>query len=234
VSLTLAFAAACAALGAGDVEMTEKQLVEEDDYELRLSLPTEEDRALWRQGGLRVQLGYAYGRVYGLEAAPSFGGHTVFLRPQMRLDEHWSLGLSFNYVVATGSVGGLTFAALVEPIFHPVSGLSLALGLGYAGIVVSKPYYTEIHDPASASTTLPQSARLNACQGTGFAAGARLEYLFVAGPLFASGPFVAGTLQTTKCAESLGDSDGETGETIELHQWWRHRGFNVGWALAWR
>jgi hypothetical protein len=216
------------------VEGSEKDLIERDDYAPRLSLPTEEDWELWRHDGLRVLIGYGYTSATGAGTALSYTGHTLFLRPQMRLDTWWTLGLDFNFVIATGHPSGLAVTALVEPVFHPIDGLSIAIGIGYATVDLVGTFLPGGFPESETSRDVPASVEFPACDGTGVAATARIDYLFVVGPLFASGPFVSASAQSVKCDLRAGNIDGETGEPVELHQEWRHRGFGLGWTLAWR
>ena len=84
------------------------------------------------------------------------------------------------------------------------------------------------------SRTLSDSERLDSCTGSALTSLARAEYLFVVGPLFASGPFAQVEAQWTGCHESFGMIDQETGRPIVLTQWWSQRVVTFGWWFAWR
>ena len=72
------------------------------------------------------------------------------------------------------------------------------------------------------------------CNGSGWVGQARVEYLFVVGPLFATGPYLVADGQWTGCTEDFSRTDRETGETAVGRQWWLHLGGAVGWWLSWR
>lgn len=240
------------------VELTEKDLVEQDDYEVKLSLPTEEDFLAWKSTGFRLQLGYGYGQTLGFAPAPRFTGHSILLRPSVRLDKYWSLAGTFQYTIASGGITGLRWSATFEPVFHPVGGLAIAFGVGYGGMAGDRPYdaANEPLEPGrqpgrtiivkedsggfsqgseTHSRTADPQERLQNCSGNGWSALARVEYLLVVGSLFATGPFVQGDLQATRCAQVLAQSkDNETGESTKIRRWWGHRCWSVGWWAAWR
>ena len=111
--------------------------VKDDEGPPRFSLPTQSDRDAWLRGGFRLSLGLTYGRLVGLEGAPSgrLLGPTV--RVGLRLDADWSLFASFQYNGADdpGGLSALRFAGTIDPTWHATRHLSLALGLGFGGIV---------------------------------------------------------------------------------------------------
>lgn len=210
-----------------------------DDAEprFRLSLPTEEDFEAWRQPGFRVQLAYAFGGLRGQSLTPSMTAHSAELRLGVRLDEFWSLYGTFRYAVARGDRSGLRFSGTVEPTFHIIAGLSASLGVGIAGFVTGNSL-GEVVPPDGgvvASYTYPTTQPpLGACTGEGVMALARLEYLFVVGSLFSTGPAVQTGLQWTGCRQSLDAIDFDTGEGVELKQFWTHHTWSFSWVLAWR
>lgn len=221
----------------GDRIAAEKELIEEDDYEVKLSLPTESDYELWRSPGLRVQLGYGYGRQTPFDAGVGFSSHQISFRPAVRLSERWSLAIAMSYSVARGDFSGLKWSVTVEPTFHPVEALGISLGLGYGGMLGDRmDYRSGVIEPtdASFSRTADAGEWLQGCDGSGAAGLLRVEYLFVVGALFASGPYVQGDVQQTRCAEGRGGLNIETGESTAVYQWWAHRGWTLGWWLAWR
>lgn len=228
-------------LGAGGLEepaVTERALVD-DDYQVRLSLPTEDDFEAWAKPGFQLQLGYAYGSFSGKSPEAPFNAHSVTLRPSVRIDRHWSLAGSFAYAVALGDLEGIRFGATLETVFHPLRALGLAVGLGYGGLVGDRPPTSSPEGEffnagqESVGRTLVGGEKMFGCEGGGLVALARVEYLFVVGPLFATGPYLAADVQRTRCEESRG-TDPETGEPVAFVQWWLQGAWSAGWWLAWR
>jgi hypothetical protein len=202
--------------------------------EVRLGLPTQSAVDAWRNPGLRVQLGYGYGIVRGVGPAFSFRSQTALLRPSVRLDRYWALGIGLLY--GTGP-NGLRWGGTLEPTFYPWRDLAVTVGAGYGGLLVSDPNAssgTLQGTPVTVSRDLVAGERLTSCEGAALTALARVEYLFVVGPLFATGPFAQANGQWTHCQNTLGDTDPETGRPIVLTQWWTQRSATFGWWLAWR
>ena len=86
-----------------------------------------------------------------------------------------------------------------------------------------------------ASRDATDDETLAECSGGGWAANLRVEYLFVVGPLFATGPHMQAGTAWTRCAAAMrGATDNDTGEPIELRQWWTHWFWSLGWGLVWR
>jgi hypothetical protein len=224
---------AAAAPGIHVIDEKERIALQQTDN-VRLSLPTEGDVEAWATPGLRVQLGFAYGAVHGFGPALSFNGPTFTLRPSLRIDRRWGLALALLY--GTGP-GGLRWSATLEPTFFPWRQLGISVGLGYGGLVVSLP-----EDPnatfrgaaVAVSRDLSGDERLQSCTGSALSSVVRVEYLFVVGPLFASGPFAQASAQWTHCEATFGRTDAETGRPVVLTQWWPQGALDLGWWLAWR
>jgi hypothetical protein len=223
--------------------LKEKELVEADDYVLRLSLPTETDRDAWREPGLSVQLAYGQSWFGGSGPALPFSTNAFSLRTRVRLDAWWSAAAVFTYEAAGGEFSGLRWAATVEPTFHPLPDVGVSLGVGYAGLMgnstaamVGTPSDKPPVDRSQevAPRDFAPGELLTACTGGGLVALARIDWIFALGPLFATGPYADAGVQWTHCTAPLGGSDAETGEAIVGRQWWRHGGATVGWWLAWR
>ncbi|MBI5507238.1 MAG: hypothetical protein HY903_00670 [Deltaproteobacteria bacterium] len=227
----------------------EKDLVQRDDYVVRLAFPTEQDFETWRLPGFRIALGYGYGRLWGSVPETDLSTHHLMLRPSVRIDAHWSIASSCVYSIAGKDVTGLRWSVSLEPTFHPVAGVAVAVGVGYAGILGNRnEYRPSSFAPASGSapgsgldSQAPARSRsvlrdevLNECSGAGWNALARAEVLFVVGPLFASGPFLQADQQWVECEESFGESDLETGHSIVVKEWWGHKGVSLGWWFSWR
>jgi hypothetical protein len=197
---------------------------------VRLSLPTEDDVAAWGAPGLRVALGYGYGTVIGSGPALSFRSHTFGLRPSLRLDPSWSAAVAIMY--GTGPLG-VRWSMTAEPTFHPWRQLSLSVGVGYGGLFIVDTQPTGPPIREAVTRDLTPDERLGSCTGGALSTLGRVDYLFVVGPLFATGPFLQAHAQWTRCRENQGD-DEATGRKIVFTQWWRQRGATLGWWFVWR
>jgi hypothetical protein len=215
--------------------MDEKERVAlEQSDNVRLSLPTQEDREAWRGPGLRVQLGLGYGLVEGSGPAFSFRSPSVMLRPSVRLDRYWALGVGMLYGTAPN---GLRWSVTAEPTFYPWRDLAVSVGLGFGGLLVSNPNAPSGGLQGAAVTVSRNTAgaeQLQSCDGSALTSVARVEYLFVVGPLFATGPFAQANAQWTQCTATFGVTDQETGQPIRVTQWWQQQGATFGWWFAWR
>lgn len=211
----------------------EKHPVHEDDYELRFSLPTQQDHDAWRSPGFRMQLGYAHARFWGQGRAPNFAAHQVLARPQVRIDDWWSIAATVGYAVAGSGVRGVHWRATIEPMLHLAGGLAVSVGLGYAGIMGSST--TPRRDAASA---VGYDTRLDwqqhECDDGGWVAVGRVEYLLVVGSVFATGPFASAGAHWVACTELVGLRDSSTGQSLGTPAWWQHQNLNLGWWATWR
>jgi hypothetical protein len=215
--------------------MDEKERIAlEQTDNVRLSLPTQSDRDAWQNPGLRVQLGYGYGIVQGSGPAFSFRSQTALLRPSVRLDRQWALGIALLYGTAPN---GVRWSVTAEPTFFIWRGLSVAAGIGFGGLLVSNGNASSGTLQGSAVTVSRDTTdgeRLTSCSGSALTSALRAEYMFVAGALFASGPFAQFNAQWTHCQATFGRTDQETGMPIVLTQWWQQQGGTFGWWFAWR
>ena len=215
--------------------MTERERVDlEQTDNVRLSLPTQDDIDAWASPGLRVQLGGGYGIVEGSGPALSWRGKAFMLRPYVRIDRYWGLGVAMAY---GGATGGLGWSVPAEPTFHPWRQLAFSAGVGFGGLMVSNPGAPTGRLQGSTeavSRNLADDEKLNTCTGSALSTLLRAEYLFVAGSLFASGPFAGVNGQWTRCQASFGRTDPETGTPVILTQWWHQRGATFGWWFTWR
>jgi hypothetical protein len=211
----------------------------DDEAPPRLSLPTEADRDAWLRAGFRLALGLTYGRIYGLEGAPSgrLLGPTV--RLGIRLDRDWSILASFQYLNAASeaSLYGLRFSGTIDPTWHVTRNLSLALGLGFGGIVGGR-HGMDVPPPISTlgtSYTFPSpSPSMPFCSGVGAAGLARVEWSWVFGPRAATALGLEGLGQWTGCVDDRGIIDNDTGQAIVRRQWWPHVGVTATWSVMWR
>jgi hypothetical protein len=210
----------------------------DDDGPVRFSLPTEADQAVWSTPGFRFGIGFGYGRLVGLAGAPD--GNTIgpIIRLGLRLDERWSLLASFQYLYAFGGNGvrGLRYLGTLEPTLHITRRLSLALGLGFGGIVGGSNNLT-VQDPPSSgfSYTFPDAQHpMHDCSGVGVIGLLRSEYLLVIGPRASTGPLLQAELQWTGCIDESSRTYADTAETIVRRQWWPHFGISAAWVFLWR
>jgi hypothetical protein len=213
--------------------------VKDDEGEPRLSLPTEADRDAWTRAGFRLSLGVTYGRMYGLEGAPSGRLLGAIVRFGIRLDADWSILASFQYDVAssTNALYGLRFGGTIDPTWHATRHLSLALGLGFGGIAGGRHGMDIPPIPSSlgASYTFPSpSPSLPTCSGVGAAGLARAEWSWVIGPRSATGLGLEVLGQWTGCVDNTGLVEPDTGQAIVRRQWWPHAGLTGTWSVTWR
>jgi len=247
-SFTLAFAAALIVLTVIPDARAEPPspapapppVVIDEDPPPRLSLATESDRELWAKPGFRIMLGLAYGEFFGLDGAPNGRLIGPLIRLGVRLDESWSLLGTFQYLYASASGGlsGLRYAGTIEPTWHVTERLSLAVGLGFGGIVEGPTSRT---DPTPLSSTLDSSytfknARtpLPSCSGVGVATLIRGDYLYALGPRSSTGLGLEVDGQWTGCEENSGRVEPDTATAIVRRQWWPHVGASLAWVFAWR
>ena len=214
---------------------------DDNEPEPKLSLATEGDRDAWRRPGFRMGLGVSYGDLVGLEGAPSGRLLGFLLRLGIRLDPDWSLLASLQYARAStaGGLDGLRFSGTLDPTWHVTSHLSLAVGLGFGGIVegsTSRPEVTPLPGSLMSSYTFPAAGPpLPSCSGVGVSALARAEWTIVLGPRSATSVGIEAIGQWTGCSEDTGQPpDPDTGQAIVRRQWWPHTGGTVQWGFTWR
>jgi hypothetical protein len=212
----------------------------DEEGEPRLSLPTEADRDAWKRSGFRLGLGLTYGRLIGLEGAPSGRLLGPTIRFGIRLDAAWSILASFQYAGASaaGGLSGLRFAGTIDPTWHATEHLSLALGLGFGGIVegrTSRPDVSPLPSTLATSYTFPSpSPPLPSCSGAGAAGLARAEWSIVLGPRAATSLGLEALGQWTGCSADTGRVEPDTGQAIVRRQWWPHAGVTGTWSVTWR
>ncbi|HZJ66519.1 MAG TPA: hypothetical protein VFD36_23590 [Kofleriaceae bacterium] len=225
------------------VPLTTQVAIAPDDGDgaVRLSLPTEEDRAAWRRSGFRLALGIVYGELHGARQIPDLTLKGVAIRPGIRIDPEWSIYLPLQY--ATTSLGGARFAAAVEPTWHIAPSIALGLGVGYAGLIgvstynpFAPPSGPELDvDIQGQSYTFPEGVKpVRSCDGVGITAAARLEAGYVLGPRSRTHVALEALAQRTGCEEGGGGSNAFTGTDNMFRQWWVHRGMSLSWSIEWR
>jgi len=224
--------------GVGLPVTTERVPVFDEDPPPRLSLPTESERALWRKAGFRFGLGLVYGRFYGIDGPPNANLIGPTIRMGLRLDEDWSLMGSLQYLYATGALKGLRFAGTIEPTWHATQHLSLAVGIGFGGILESsssRPNPDPQPSTLSSSYTFPSaSPLLPSCSGVGVTGLARAEWMTALGPRSAMGLAFEMDGQWTACVDNTGLVEPDTATPIVRRQWWPHLGGSLIWGILWR
>jgi hypothetical protein len=213
---------------------------DDDEPPPKLSLPTMADQEAWRRGGFRLGLGVAYGELAGLEGAPSGRLLGALVRLGVRLDRDWSILGSFQYAraSASGGLSGLRYAGTIDPTWHATSHLSLAVGMGFGGIVegsTGRPEVAPLPNTLFSSYTFPSaSPPLPSCSGVGLAGLARASWTFVLGPRSATSFALEAIGQWTGCVDDTGQVDLDTGKAIVRRQWWPHMGGTASWEIMWR
>ena len=213
---------------------------EEAEGEPKLSLPTEADCDAWRRAGFRLGLAVSYGELVGLEGAPNGRLLGFLVRLGIRLDGDWSLIGSLQYARATstGGIDGLRFAGTLDPTWHVTNHLSLAVGLGFGGIVegsTSRPEIMPLPGSLANSYSFPTpNPPLPSCTGVGLAGLARAEWTIVLGPRSATNFALEAVGQWTGCVDDTGHVNLDTGQAVVRRQWWPHTGGTFQWGFTWR
>jgi len=213
---------------------------EDEEGPPKLSLPTIADEEAWRRSGFRLGLGVGYGDFVGLEGAPSGRLLAFLVRLGVRLDRDWSILGSFQYARAStaGGLSGLRFAGTIDPTWHVTTHLSLAVGMGFGGIVegsTGRPDVAPLPSTLNTSYTFPSpSPPLPSCSGVGVAGLARATWTFVLGPRSATSFALEAVGQWTGCVDDTGQVDKDTGTAIVRRQWWPHTGGTAIWGISWR
>jgi hypothetical protein len=207
------------------------------DGPVRLSLPTEADRAAWLRSGFRLGLGLSYGMLHGQGAVPDFTTWGVTVRPGIRLDPQWSIYLSFQYEALARE--GARFASAIEPTWHITRYLAAGVGLGYAGIAGYSRFdrmpLQPTVDALGQSYTFPDAKRpLPICTGVGLTALARLELGYVLGPRTRTHVAMEALEQWTGCEDASTTIDSFSGKQLVRRQWWAHTGASLSWGIEWR
>ena len=73
-----------------------------------------------------------------------------------------------------------------------------------------------------------------ACSGVGVAGLLRASYLWVLGPLSATGFALQTDGQWTACVENVGRVEPDTAQSIVRRQWWSNAGGSLTWVISWR
>jgi hypothetical protein len=212
---------------------------DDDDGQPKLSLPTEEDRLAWQRSGFRLGLGVVYGQFHGVGGAPSGRLLGAQVRAGLRLDRDWSLVASLQYASASGSdngLSGLRFAGTLDPTWHVTPSLSLAIGVGFGGIVEGRTQRVDPLPPSpDTSYTFPDAKMpLASCSGVGVAGLVRAEYAWVLGPRSQTGLSLELEGQDTNCVERGATVEPDTAQPIEKRQFWQHVGATLAWSITWR
>ncbi len=209
----------------------------------KLSLPTEEDSAAWLQPGFRLQLATGFESMRGIGGTPGAKMIPIVLRVGARLDRDWSLFASFQFADSgwskAGDYSGLRFLGTLDPTWHITDRLDIAFGFGFGGFAGGS---TGLADPNAeqkaalvANYTFPNARTpLTSCSGVGVAGLLRATYMWVLGPLSATGFALQTDGQWTACVESVGRVEPDTAQPIVRRQWWSNAGGSLTWVISWR
>jgi hypothetical protein len=145
---------------------------------------------------------------------------------------------SIQYQLAAGGLSGLRFAGTVDPTWHATRHLSLAIGLGFGGIVEGSNVRRDV-DPLpstlDSSYTFPRaSPPLPTCSGVGASGLVRAEWSVVLGPRSATSVSLEALGQWTGCVDDTGRVEPDSGQSIVRRQWWPHLGVIAAWGITWR
>jgi hypothetical protein len=206
----------------------------DEDGPVRLSLPSESERAAWRRSGFRLGLGVLYGVLQG-DGLPDSSMTGLVIRPGIRLDADWSIYLPLQYAALSS---GARFVASVEPTWHITPYLAVGAGLGYGGLISvltggeGPPLDLDHLDQ---SYTYPDSRiPLSECNGVGLAAHGRVELGYVLGPRSRTHLAVEAFRQWTGCEQGIGVVDPYTGTENLRRQFWADTGLTLAWGIEWR
>ena len=218
----------------------EQPKASDDDGEPRLSLPTESDRAAWLRSGFRLGVGLAYGKFDGVEGAPSGRLLGAVLHAGLRLDRDWSIIGTLEFESASQHLGlsGLRYSGTVDPTWHVTPHVSLAIGVGFGGLVegnTGRPDASPLGSTLSTSYTFPNAhTPLPSCSGTGVVSLARVEWAWVMGPRASTSIAFETIGQWTDCIQATGMVEADTGQPIVRQQYWANVGATLAWGVSWR
>lgn len=211
----------------------------EDDVDYERSLPLESDAQGWERPGFRFALGYSFELQHGLQGVPPAKVHNLVIRGGARLDGAWSLLATFDYGFMDGALSGIRYAVTLDPTWHPIPHLSLALGFGFGGILGgSNERFDWMRDDPSqglvAAYTEPNAhVALEACDGTGPTALVRAEWAWVLDDIWSIAVQIEGRGFWVAC-ESEASYDEETFMPILHRQYWPLLGGSLGLVFEWR
>jgi hypothetical protein len=213
---------------------------DDPDGEVKLSLPTESDRVAWVRPGFRLGLGLDYGELVGLRGAPSGRELGVNMHAGLRLDEDWSLLVSFDYgrVSSAAGISGLRYAGTIDPTWHVSRAFSLAFGFGFGGLVeghTNRPDVDPLPNTLDSNYNFPDAKNpLPQCSGGGIVGLVRAEYSWVIGPRSSTNVELEIIGQYTNCVDPTGRTEPDTAQPIVRTQQWPLSGGTLSWGFMWR
>lgn len=214
----------------------------EPSYEERVSLEIMEGSEAWQEPGFTLHIGPLVRRPVALKNSPDFSGVALAIRPSIRVDKFWSVGLNLTYGSWTSaSYNGARWTTTLEPTLHLGDAARLVLGVGYGGFWINESKSANSTDDTfeNEDTTTPThdagvGAKPASCFGSGIVGLLRGEYLYAVGTLFATGPFAQADTQWTQCEKRFNTTDLETGQPRSRRTSWQTVSIALGWWLAWR
>jgi hypothetical protein len=206
------------------------------------SLALEDAAHAWQRPGFRITLAMPYGEMLGLRGAPSGNLLGGAIRAGLRLDEDWSALVTFQYELARtrdpAALGGFRFSGTIDPTWHVDDNLSLAVGLGFGGIIESdrdRPDPEPTGNTLETSYTFPDARMpIASCTGVGVAALARAEWSYVLSARTAATVAFEMFGQWTGCVDEVGRVEPDTGAAIVRRQWWAHTGGTLSIGVTFR
>jgi hypothetical protein len=206
------------------------------------SLALEDAAHAWQRPGFRITLAMPYGEMLGLRGAPSGNLLGGAIRAGLRLDEDWSALVTFQYELARtrdpAALGGFRFSGTIDPTWHVDDNLSLAVGLGFGGIIESdrdRPDPEPTGNTLETSYTFPDARMpIASCTGVGVAALARAEWSYVLSARTAATVAFEAFGQWTGCVDEVGRVEPDTGAAIVRRQWWAHTGGTLSIGVTFR
>jgi hypothetical protein len=206
------------------------------DGPVRLSLPSESDRAAWGRSGFRLGLGVLYGALRGDGGVPSSSMLGLAIRPGVQLDADWAIYLPLQYAALAS---GARFVASIEPTWHVTPYLAVGLGLGYGGLIgqstgVLGPTVPDLYAIGQSYTFVDTRTPLSQCDGVGLAVHGRVELGYVLGPRSRTHLALELFRQWTGCEQGSGSVDAYTGVEPVSRQLWTDVGLSLAWGIEWR
>ena len=213
----------------------------DDEGPPRLSLPTESDRDAWLRSGFRLSLGLVYGRLAGLEGAPSGRLLGATLRLGLRLDADWSRARVVSVRERVGArrpvgaaVRGHDRSDVARDARTSRSRSASASAASSRGAPAG-PTSTRCPTRSRPRTRFPaRRRRCRAAAASARPALARAEWTFVLGPRSATSLGLEAIGQWTGCVDDTGRVEPDTGQAIVRRQYWPHVGATGTWGFTWR
>ncbi len=203
--------------------------------EIRVSESQESSGKAWTERGFRLQLRFGWERLNEVQLGPPLQAATFAVEPSYRLSRWFSLGVGLRYSVMEQSQwSGVRWSTTVDASVHPVGGVFLSIGAGYAGMLMQKSVPASYYVITEQERLSPPAGfdRIVRCNGDGVIGLARVGYIVPLGESFATGPVFQADLQGTRCKGDYVDP--RITAWAQAVEWWWHETLQLSWSLAWR